>query len=279
MILRTKRRLIAVAVTLSLMFAMGLLHQFWFDLFSDLSSRWQQWRWVSGWGLLALIIVLALLNLRKKLSFLPLGRAYIWVQIHVYGGLLCILMFGLHANWSWPEGWVGSILTTLFWLTTATGVIGLLLSRALPKMMNARSERIFMSRLAGEKAILARDAANEVASCVEAGGSARLLKFYQQKILPYLRSTQDIGLHLMAARTPYRRWNAMAATEGQFMNDTDRDSMARLIDMVHKKIDLDFQHVMQLVLKGWLFIHIPISFGLLLTTLLHVVLVYSFIGG
>jgi len=279
MIIRTQKRLLAIALMLGVCLALLFLGQYWFNFFEQLDSKWSNWDWVSGWLLLSFLTFLALLNGRKKITFLPLGRAYVWAQLHIYGGIVAMWIYGLHTHGQWPSGFLERGLATLFWLSCASGIVGLILSRTLPKMMNARAGRIFMARLPGQKSDLVRQAEQEVQACIFNGGQRRYLDFYQDKILPYLSTTKDIGLHLVAARTPYRQWNETAAAERQFMTTDEQDSLERLLQLVHKKIDLDFQHVMQALLKGWLFVHIPLSFCLLLLAVLHMILVYSFIGG
>lgn len=45
------------------------------------------------------------------------------------------------------------------------------------------------------------------------------------------------------------------------------------------KSDLDYQYATQLTLKGWLFFHLPLNYGLMLFTLAHIVIVYAFATG
>jgi len=48
---------------------------------------------------------------------------------------------------------------------------------------------------------------------------------------------------------------------------------------VRENDDLDFHYRRQLRLKGWLFIHIPLTYSLMIFTVAHVVIVYAFSGG
>jgi peptidoglycan biosynthesis protein MviN/MurJ (putative lipid II flippase) len=52
----------------------------------------------------------------------------------------------------------------------------------------------------------------------------------------------------------------------------------RLRRLVERKDQVDYAHALQTVLKGWLFVHIPATYGLILLAMLHVLLVYSFGG-
>ena len=50
------------------------------------------------------------------------------------------------------------------------------------------------------------------------------------------------------------------------------------LDRAHLKDDLDYQWARQMLLKGWLFIHIPLTFSLLVLVALHIFVVYGFRG-
>lgn len=51
-----------------------------------------------------------------------------------------------------------------------------------------------------------------------------------------------------------------------------------LRDLVNQKHMLDFQYSLQLALRLWLFVHIPLSYSVLVFSMLHIVLVHSFSG-
>ena len=55
--------------------------------------------------------------------------------------------------------------------------------------------------------------------------------------------------------------------------------MRQIADLVRQKDGLDYHHSLQLTLKLWLFAHIPLTYSLLIFSVVHVVLVYAFSGG
>jgi hypothetical protein len=46
--------------------------------------------------------------------------------------------------------------------------------------------------------------------------------------------------------------------------------------LVERKDRLDYAHALQSVLKGWLFVHMPATYGMILLALVHLLLVYAF---
>ena len=67
----------------------------------------------SGCTLLALLLLLTLFSARKKLPFLPLLKASTWMQIHIFAGLLSVLLFCLHLHGRIPQGALESTLALL----------------------------------------------------------------------------------------------------------------------------------------------------------------------
>jgi len=84
---------------------------------------------LTGWILLAIIVFLAAYNVRKSLPFLPLGTSALWLQIHIYAGLLSFVLFLMHVDYSLPHGLFESLLATIYLLVFGSGVIGLYITR------------------------------------------------------------------------------------------------------------------------------------------------------
>ena len=55
--------------------------------------------------------------------------------------------------------------------------------------------------------------------------------------------------------------------------------MNEIATLVRQKDGLDYHYSLQLILKLWLFVHIPLTYSLLLWTLAHIVLVFAYSGG
>ena len=55
------------------------------------------------------------------------------------------------------------------------------------------------------------------------------------------------------------------------MNEEERKYLNQLSDLVEQKDDLDYHYSLQAVLKYWLFVHIPLAYGLLIFTVIHIV--------
>ncbi len=65
----------------------------------------------------------------------------------------------------------------------------------------------------------------------------------------------------------------------RYLNPKEREYSERLRALVRKKHELDYHYALQATLKGWLFVHIPLTYGLLILAAIHTVLVHAFSGG
>ena len=64
----------------------------------------------------------------------------------------------------------------------------------------------------------------------------------------------------------------------RYLDDNERALRKRLEELVLVKDDLDFHYANQAALKYWLFVHIPLTYSLLVLCLLHAFVVYVFSG-
>ena len=65
----------------------------------------------------------------------------------------------------------------------------------------------------------------------------------------------------------------------RYLNDKERATLDQIAALVRQKDGLDYHGSLQALLKLWLFVHIPLTYSLLLFTFAHVVLVFAFSGG
>ncbi len=235
-------------------------------------------RW-SGWGLLAMIGFLAAYSLRKKLSMLPLGSSAAWLQLHIYVGLLTAVVFGVHVNWRVPSGLVESIVATLYLIVFVSGLIGLFLSRSFPRRLTTRGEEVLFERIPVYRKRIQAEVEALVFDVLEASESTAVAQFYTDRLRPFFAGTRNFGEHLVQSnRSRFALLKEMQAY-GRYLNDAEREMMARLITCVEAKDDLDYQYSLQATLKYWLFVHVPLTYALLVFAVLHLLLVTAFSGG
>ncbi len=232
---------------------------------------------LTGWILLGAMLVLTLYNARKKLPFLPIGNSETWLQVHIYLGFFTVLLFLIHLNFRLPHGQFEITLAWLFALVSGSGVAGLILSRVLPRRLATRGGEVIYEKIPALSHALKAEAEN-----VALGAGARspvIAEFYARRLAGFFSGPQNGWLHLVESRRPLNALIAGLDDLRRTGSDAERAMLEKLTTLVRQKDGLDYHRSLQLTLKLWLFVHIPLTYGLLIFTALHVVLVFGFSGG
>ena len=266
------RALRNVAVTVVL--AAGLV---WVDRLYDLSLR--DASFLSGWLLVVGVGLLVLYNVRKKLPFLPLIDASLWLQVHIYTGWLVIALFLLHTSFRLPNGALEIALWLLFVLVAGSGILGLALSRIIPNRLGRDRERIIFERIPVFRAALAREVEELAMRSVTGTSSNTIAQYYVTHLQPYFCGPRNFIGHLTGSNEALLRLSREIKSLEQYLNKEGREILDEIEWRVIAKDNLDHQHALQWLLKCWLFIHIPLTYSLILVAVAHAVLVYAFGGG
>ena len=224
----------------------------------------------TGAALLGLTIFLALFNLRKKLPFLPLLKASTWMQFHIYLGLFSILLFLLHVDFRVRSGNIEITLATLFSLVAISGIFGLFLSRTLPKMMNQSGESVSYDNIPRLRKEIHDRARELVVKAEETCESSTLPEFYLEHLHGYLQARPSL-IHSFGPKkgsVSHRLKNELHARI-RYLSEDENSIAEEMLEWISAKDNLDFQDASHRLLKGWLFIHIPLTWALILLGTAH----------
>jgi hypothetical protein len=124
------RRRISICVTLiALLTVAGIA---WIQI-----GRLAHASFFTGATVLASILLLALLGLRRRLPVLPLGSVSTWTQIHLYMGIFSAGVYVMHVPALIGGGIFECGLSIVFLLVAASGFYGIYASRTLPRRLTA----------------------------------------------------------------------------------------------------------------------------------------------
>ncbi len=234
---------------------------------------------LSGWLLLGLVVFLSLYSARKKITMLPIGASSTWLQVHVYAGLISVVLFVLHVGWRMPDGWFEAMFATVFVLVAGSGIIGIVLSRTIPKRLTRRGEEVIFERIPVYRAKLRDEAEAVVVQATGETKSSTIRDFYIERLASFFRGPHYVLPHLFASNRALFARLAEIDNVRRYLNAQEGEFVDELRWLVTKKDDLDFHYALQGALKAWLFIHVPLTFSLLVMAAVHLVLAYAFSGG
>ena len=268
----TKRRIRNIAILAVIALLIAFLH-------AVVAAGLQEPAFFSGWLLLLTILIVTFLNVRKKLPFLPLSSVNAWLQFHIYAGWLSIGLFIVHLRGRFPDGPLETTLAVLFVLVAGSGVIGVFLSVTLPKRLTRRGEEVIFERIPAFRDHLRGAADALVVRSASETESTTLAEFYVARLKHLFDGPRDFFEHLFEMNLTEYAVRSEIQSVRRYLNDKEQEILDELADLVTRKQDLDYHFTLQATLKGWLFVHIPLTYCMLILAFVHLVLVYAFTGG
>jgi hypothetical protein len=233
----------------------------------------------SGAALFAVMVILTLYNARKKLPFLPLGTSESWLQFHIYAGFFTVVLFLIHIRFRLPSGWFESILFWLYVLVTGSGIAGLFVTRSIPRRLTTRGGEVLFERIPAIRRGLQEKAELLALKSMPDSHSTTIADFYARHLRDFFEGPRNLSLHMFEVRRPLNLLQNKISDLHRYLNTQERETLDKIALLVRQKDGLDYHQSLQLMLRGWLFIHIPLTYSLMLFSLVHIVLVYAFSGG
>lgn len=248
-----------------------------------------------------------LLGLRKKFPIWRVGRAQSWMRGHLWLGFLSFPLILFHGGFHFG-GPLTRVLMWMFVFVWVSGILGAALQHFMPRLQTAQlpMETIYeqIERVRGQLAEEARQFVEETCSALEGevsraserqramsasagtqGGltvasglqanqqvSTQLRQFSDDEMRPYL---ERAGAHATSlgdgaqAQKMFQQFRVLLPPELHANVDD-------LENICEEKRQLDKQSRLHKILHGWLLVHIPLSYALLLLGAVHAVVALKF---
>ena len=225
------------------------------------------------------MLFLALYNVRKKVPFLPLGDSATWLQWHIYVGLASIGVFVLHTGVRIPSGMLNTTLYAVYSFTVLSGIVGLYLTRTIPAQLARVGEEVLFERIPALHRDVQRQAGDVVLQSVTTSGATTLADFYVARLYDFFGGRRGLSYFFRPTTTLRRSLMGDMRNLRRYLCEPELAACERLFALVRRKDDLDFHAARQGLLKTWLFLHIALSYTLVVLAMLHGLLALAFRGG
>jgi hypothetical protein len=265
-----RRRLVLVSVSAAALVGLSLLHRAEQLALRDAARR-------SGWLLLLAVVMLALYGVRRRLPYPPLLDASTWLQGHLWFGIAALVLYFLHAGFGLPNGPLETSLALSFAVATASGLVGIALSRSIPRRLTLRGHEVIAERIPALRRRL-RDQARAAVQRVSSLQPGPLAEFYASRLDDFFEERRNLGAHLLQSQRPLHTIRHELSALDRYLGEAERGAASELRALVEAKDALDYHAAMQGLLKGWLLIHVPATAVLLILALLHGLLALGFPG-
>lgn len=267
-----RRRLIGAAITLAVLGGVWL----WAE---RMRLRLESPSYFTGWTLLGALVFLALFQWRKKWPAPSLGSAATWLQCHIYTGLGTAGLYLIHTPWRIPDGRLEFALASLYAATFVSGVIGLYWTRTLPRRLSRLGQEVIYERIAALRGRIRERAQAGVLRAVRGGGGTTLGEFYDARLHDYFSTHRGWRYRFMPSGGRRKLLLAELTEATRYLSDAERKTAEELFTLVRERDDLDYAEALQWRLRAWLFVHIGLTYPLLVAAGLHAWTAHLFYGG
>jgi hypothetical protein len=241
-------------------------------------------RYLDGWLLAGGMSLQLAFHIAIKTASLAPKSAVRWRKFHLFMGYLLIAAFISHSDFSLPDTGFEWALWAAFVLVTLSGIFGTYLAWSL-QAKHGIDERITYDRIPTRRAELARDVHAAVAKTDVSAAAlalptppydAWIMDLYTNHLRDFFQRQSNFTSHLIGSQRPLKRLTDEIDNLSPYLDQQRQEKLAVIKNLVVEKNWLDFARVYLGLSKGWLFVHVPVTYALIVLTVLHVVIVYSF---
>lgn len=248
-------------------------------------------RYLDGWLLAGGMALQLMFHIVLKTARLQPRSAARWKQLHIFTGYLLIAAFVSHADFTLPDTGFEWAISVAFTLVTLSGLFGTYLAWS----MTAGRERGMDRSMGGgddgaatRRAELAM-AVQAVVSKSEAGPADAVLpappfqawikELYGTHLKDYFEGRAPIFSHLFGSDRAMRRLMDEIEALSRFVDRQNQDRLDAIKALVAEKHRLDSNSIQAGLMRGWLYVHVPATYALIVLSVLHILIVYAFSSG
>jgi hypothetical protein len=201
---------------------------------------------------------------RRTMRFRP-GRTWYYLQFHVYGGALFMLLVFMHSGFGVPHGVVTWWLWALSMWVVASGVLGVVLQKWIPTLLNSGlSIEVHYDRIPELVESIKQRADTLVAS-----SSAPIRSFYRKNLAAALVTPESRLIYYLditgGLQTRTKQFDHLRA----LLPAGEQEKLDALQAMYRTKLEIDAHYTLQKALRWWLYLHVPVSLVLIALLILH----------
>jgi hypothetical protein len=242
-------------------------------------------RFLDGWVLAAGMSLQLGFHIAVKTNRLPPKSVMRWRKVHVFVGYLLIAAFLSHSDFSLPNSGFEWALWLAFVLVTLSGLFGTYISWSL-QAKGEIDERVGYDRLGVRVAKLARDVHDIVATPGPTAiglptppYNAWIIDLYTNHLRDFFGGHRNLSSHLIGSKHALKRLTSEIDNLSRYVDAPSQEKLAAIRNLVVEKDRLDFARVHFGLAKVWLFVHVPITYALIVLSVLHVLVIYAFSSG
>ncbi|NNF03397.1 MAG: hypothetical protein HKN17_02925 [Rhodothermales bacterium] len=225
--------------------------------------------WGMGYGIAATVVLVAVLLFvarRRTMSVRGTGRSWVYLQVHVYGGALFLLLMFMHTGFGVPEGahtwwlWVLSI-----WVV-GTGFLGIAIQKWIPTVL---SEGLSIEVHYDRVPTLVDDLRKRAEKLTDAAG-VRVREYYRAHVADALEGPQPRLVYFVDVTGGVNNRTRQADYLRDILPTAERERLDELREIHRSKLEMDAHYTLQKALRYWLVLHVPVSIVMIALLGVHI---------
>jgi hypothetical protein len=244
-------------------------------------------RYLDGWLLAGGMGLQLYFHVAVKTRRLSPKSTMRWRKFHIFVGYLLVATFLSHSEFALPDTGLEWALWAGFVLVTLSGLFGTYLTWSL-KTKGEIDERFGYDRIPARAAELAAKVRDVVAMPDPSAAAialpappydAWIVDLYANHLREFFEGRRNFSSHLIGSQRPLKRLTAEIDKLSPYVDAQGQEKLTAIWELVMEKDRLDFARVHFGLTRGWLFVHVPVTYGLIVLSVLHVLVVYSYSSG
>ncbi len=233
---------------------------------------------LTGWVLLATVLVLAAAGIRRKLTMLPLGSMGLWIQVHLYLGVFAGMVYWLHVPWLIGRGGLEFTLSLLVLSVIGSGIYGFYITRIAPRRLAAVGQEVRYDKIPWTRARILARAEHLIGNLPESADRAVLADYYSLQLQRGFSNPPSLW-YMLLPTSERRRARLQGLTElYRYLSPELKSVAGEIAALIRQRDDVDYHHALQLRLRTWRAVHALLTVWLIALMTAHVVLALRMLG-
>lgn len=244
-------------------------------------------RYLDGWMLAVGMAVQLYFHIARKRASMSPKSAARWRKIHILLGYVLIAAFILHSDFSLPDTVFEWALWIAFVLVAVSGIFGTYLAWSLQTRRRI-DEGLTYDRIPARRAELAQAVSAAVAETEPTAAALALpappydtwiMDLYTDHLRDFLEGHRNFAAHLIGSQQPIKRLTDEIDNLSRYVDLPRQAQLTAIRNLVVEKDQLDFAHAYLGLTRAWLFVHVPLTYALIVLAVAHILVVYAYSSG
>ncbi len=152
------------------------------------------------------------------------------------------------------------------------------MTRVAPKRLTKLREQIIWERIPVLRHAVQQQAHGLILELVETEEAPTIMDFYRHRLLPFFQRPRSPWYYTYPTSRLRNKIMAEMSALQRYYSSSESVIEGQLRRLVDQRDDLDYHDALQRKLKSWLFVHIGLTYALVVLMLFHAVLAHAFHG-